>query len=147
MTTKKNRKPLDDVLAQQFIYGGKQQDTRTSPTLEQTAFELTSTQPSPKNSKRVAARESSQATKKISKSDKDCIATPEELAGVTEKPLQQLSLIDKFQTPPKEATVRFTVDLTQSMHRKLSILAAKTGQKKADIVRVLLFEALKILDD
>lgn len=43
----------------------------------------------------------------------------------------------------KELTVRFTVDLTESMHRKLSILAARTGKKKADIVRMLLDEALQ----
>jgi predicted DNA-binding protein len=52
----------------------------------------------------------------------------------------------KFQTPPKEATVRFTVDLPASMHRKLSILAARTGKKKAEIVRVLLDEALENVD-
>lgn len=147
MTQKKNRKPLDDVLAQQFIYGGKQQDTLQELTLEQTSSEPMPTQPSPKNNKRVAARVSSEATKTISKSDQESVATPEELAGVTEKQPKPSPLIDKFQTPPKEATVRFTVDLPQSMHRKLSILAARTGQKKADIVRVLLDEALKTLNE
>ncbi len=43
----------------------------------------------------------------------------------------------------KEATVRFTIDLPESMHRKLSILAAKTGQSKADILRLLLDDALE----
>lgn len=51
--------------------------------------------------------------------------------------------MDKFQLPPKEATVRFTVDLPVLMYRKLSLLATKTGKKKADIVRVLLDETLK----
>jgi predicted DNA-binding protein len=33
------------------------------------------------------------------------------------------------------------------MHRKLSLLAAKTGKKKAEIVRVLLDEALREVSD
>ncbi|MFB8790702.1 MAG: hypothetical protein U7123_18080 [Potamolinea sp.] len=147
MSQQKNRKPLDDVLAQQFIYGGKQQDTLQEPALEQTASESTPTQTSSKNSKRVTARESSQTTKKIFKSDNESAVIPEELTGVTVKQPKQSPLMNKFQTPPKEATVRFTVDLPQSIHRKLSILAARTGQKKADIVRVLLNEALHTLNE
>jgi len=53
------------------------------------------------------------------------------------------NLMSKLQLPSKEPTIRFTVDLPESMHRKLSMLAAKTGRKKADIVRLLLEEALK----
>jgi len=49
--------------------------------------------------------------------------------------------------PSKEPTVRLTVDLTEPVHRKLSILAAKTGRKKAEIVRFLLDEALKEVED
>jgi len=56
-------------------------------------------------------------------------------------------LMSKLQTPSKEATVRFTVDMPESMHRKLSMLAAKTGRKKVDIVRLLLEEALKDLEE
>ncbi len=42
------------------------------------------------------------------------------------------------------ATVRFTIDMSESLHRKLSMLvAARTGGKKVAIVRVLLEEALK----
>ena len=48
---------------------------------------------------------------------------------------------------PKEATIRLTVDLPESMHRKLSVLAAKTGRKKAEIVRFLLDETLKDVDE
>jgi predicted DNA-binding protein len=50
-------------------------------------------------------------------------------------------------TPTKEATVRITVDLAESMHRKLSLLSARTGKKKAEIVRFLLDEALKEVED
>lgn len=56
------------------------------------------------------------------------------------------SLMSKLQAPDKEATVRFTVDMSETLHRKLSMLAAKTGRKKVDIVRVLLEDGLKEVD-
>jgi type IV secretory pathway VirB10-like protein len=56
---------------------------------------------------------------------------------------KELSLMSKLQAPDKEATVRFTVDMSETLHRKLSMLAAKTGRKKVDIVRMLLEEGLK----
>jgi hypothetical protein len=71
---------------------------------------------------------------------------PEQPSPKDEKTPSSKPLMGKFQTPPKEATVRFTVDLPASMHRKLSILAASTGKKKAEIVRVLLDEALENVD-
>ena len=40
--------------------------------------------------------------------------------------------MSKLQVFDKEATVRFTVDMSESLHRKLSVLAAKTGRKKVD---------------
>ena len=102
--TRKRRKPLNDSLAQQFVYG----ESETSP-------------PAPQ---------------------------PEPIPVQPEQPQgKELSLMDKLQVQPKEATKRFTVDLPESMHRKLSILAAKTGRTKADIVRVLLDEALKDIED
>jgi KilA-N domain len=55
--------------------------------------------------------------------------------------------LSQLQTPTKEATVRITVDLAESMHRKLSLLSARTGKKKAEIVRFLLDEALKGVED
>lgn len=113
MSPKKSRKPLDNALAQQFIYGEKQHGTATELAPEETPSEPPSEQPSPTQEK-----------------------TPNES-----------SLMNKFQTPPKEATVRLTVDLPASMHRKLSILAARTGKKKAEIVRVLLDEVLSDVDD
>jgi hypothetical protein len=113
MSPKKSRKPLDNALAQQFIYGEKQHGTAREPALEETPSEPPPEQPSP----------------------------------TQEKTLNKSPLMNKFQTPPKEATVRLTVDLTASMHRKLSILAARTGKKKAEIVRVLLDEVLSDVDD
>ena len=101
--TKKRRKPLNDSLAQQFVYG----ESETSPAPQ-----------------------------------------PEHIPVQLEQPQdKELSLMDKLQVQPKEATKRFTVDLPESMHRKLSILAARTGRTKADIVRVLLDEALKDVSD
>ncbi|MEG4396632.1 hypothetical protein [Microcoleus sp. BROC3] len=40
--------------------------------------------------------------------------------------------MSKLQAPDKEATVRFTVDMSEEEHRKLSMLAARTGRKKVD---------------
>jgi predicted DNA-binding protein len=51
--------------------------------------------------------------------------------------------MSKLQGLDKEATVRFTVDMSETLYRKLSMLAAKTGDKKVDIVRMLLEDWLK----
>jgi|GEM_PF-6574329 len=40
--------------------------------------------------------------------------------------------MSKRKAPDEEATVRFSVDMSESVHRKLSILAAKTGRKKVN---------------
>jgi len=40
--------------------------------------------------------------------------------------------MSKRKAPDKEATVRFSVDMSESLHRKLSMLAAMTGRKKVD---------------
>lgn len=42
----------------------------------------------------------------------------------------------------REPTIRLTVDLPESMHKRLSLLSARSGKKKAAIVRGLLDEAL-----
>src|SRR4028119_1951673 len=41
------------------------------------------------------------------------------------------SLMSKLQAPDKEATVRFTVDMSESVHRKLSVLAACDGAQES----------------
>lgn len=112
MSPRKSRKPLDDALAKQFIYGEKQPKAEAMPAAEQTASEIPSEPASP---------------------------SPEKASSSSR-------LMDKLQAAPKEATVRFTVDLPESMHRKLSILAARTGKKKAEIVRVLLVETLQDIE-
>ncbi len=40
--------------------------------------------------------------------------------------------MSKLRAPDKEPTVRFTIDMSESVHRKLSMLVAKTGRKKVD---------------
>jgi hypothetical protein len=89
------RKPMNDALAQEFVFG----DNFTS---------LTTTE-----------------------AKDPALETPAE------------SLISRLlEQSPKEATIRLTVDMPESMHRKLSLLSARTGKKKAVIVRLLLEEAL-----
>ena len=65
----------------------------------------------------------------------------------SDKPKEKPSLMEKLQLEAKEGTERFTIDLRESVHRKLSILAAKTGRTKADIVRMLLDDALEDVDE
>lgn len=119
MSPRKGRKSLDEILAQQFIYGEKTQ---------RTARELSPKQPS-----------SEPSSEQLSLSERKA-SLP---LNATEKTPNETLLVDKFHTPPREATIRFTVDLSPSMHRKLSLLAARTGKKKAEIVRLLLDEALE----
>lgn len=117
---RKKRKPLDDALASDFVYGEGQSANET-PLVKQVEPEAEVT---------------------------DVEEESQNIAPVTEKkPTKELSLMDKLQVQPKEATKRFTVDLAESMHRKLSILAAKTGRSKADIVRLLLEDALKDINE
>ena len=107
---KKQRKPLGDSLAQEFVYG-----------------EAT---PAPVQPETIQLETVSEVKESV-------------------HPIQETSLMDKLQldTEPREATIRFTVDLPESMHRKLSILSAKTGAKKAHIVRKLLEQVLTDIND
>lgn len=126
MSPKRSRKPLNDALAEQFIYGEKSPQIVQEPPPEATPPESSPEQDSDTDSESVTAQSPTSVT-----------------SGVTKKPVNPSPLMNRFQAPPREATVRFTVDLSTSMHRKLSILAARTGKRKAEIVRVLLDEALK----
>jgi heme-binding NEAT domain protein len=106
--TKKQRKTLDDALAEQFVYGeGEPKDGATAPPAAPPPVKENPPPTSPS------------------------------------QPSKESSLMEKLQLEPKEVTKRFTVDLPETMHRKLSILSAKTGRTKADIVRMLLEETLK----
>jgi plasmid maintenance system killer protein len=63
--------------------------------------------------------------------------------------VEEPSIMNRLLEPPeqKEATKRFTIDLPESMHRKLSILSARTGRKKAEIIKTLLNELLKDINE
>jgi hypothetical protein len=63
------------------------------------------------------------------------------------KNITAANFIDSIPVVTKEATVRFTVDLPESMHRKLSILSARTGRSKADIIRMVLDDVLKDVEE
>jgi len=119
MSPRKGRKSLDEILAQQFIYGEKPQ---------RTARELSPKQPSSEPSSEQVSLSGRKASLPL---------------DATENTPNKKTLVDKLHTPPREATIRFTVDLSASMHRRLSLLAARTGKKKAEIVRLLLDEALE----
>ena len=146
MTQKKNRKPLTDTLAQQFVYGENPKDTTPDASQEPTPTQPKEDKTPPRKSDTKRDRSSSKAP-----STDSTPSTSEPMSENNSKTLgvklpSQSRLMDKFQAPSKEATVRFTVDLPISMHRKLSLLAARTGKKKAEIVRVLLDETLKDLE-
>lgn len=114
--TRKERKPLEDTLASEFVYGGAPSQ-EIVPKVEDLPV-----QPQPPQPQKQREQE---------------------------HPAQQGSLMSRLleSAVEKEATVRLTVDMPESMHRKLSILCARTGKKKADIVRMLLSEALQDVID
>lgn len=125
--TAKKRKPLDDALAHEFVYGESalgeslpnqktvdlDTQSKTQPILEQEPL--------------------SQSTSPVLP-----ISTPQPA---------KFNLMSQLQQPSKEPTIRLTVDLPESTHRKLSVLAAKTSRKKVEIVRLLLDEALKEIEE
>ena len=119
----KKRKSLDDALASEFVYGQKQEE-KSQPPSARVEEEITK-EPEPPRSGASAGRPKKTATKTKKKSIMSRLQQDKE----------------------KEPTVRLTVDLSQSMHRKLSVLAAKTGKKKAEIIRFLLDEALEDVED
>jgi len=121
MSTKK-RKPLDSAM-EKFVFGTKEAASppefvlpAATPTASLTPETVLPATPLPPE-----------------------VSAPEPVSIQSKEP----SLMSKLQAPDKEATVRFTVDMSETLHRKLSILAARTGRKKVDIVRMLLEDGLK----
>jgi predicted DNA-binding protein len=51
------------------------------------------------------------------------------------------------QTTTPERIVRFTVDMPESLHQRLSQTATRLKRKKVMVVRMALEQALKELDD
>ncbi|MEG3833969.1 hypothetical protein QUA51_12680 [Microcoleus sp. Pol10_D6] len=122
MNTKK-RKPLGSAM-EEFVFGTKEAASPTPP-------ELVSSAPTPTAS--LTSEAALPATP-------PGIALPTVISSLPEvsapAPVsiqsKEPSLMSKLQAPDKEATVRFTVDMSETLHRKLSMLAAKTARKKVD---------------
>jgi hypothetical protein len=131
--TKRPRKPLDDSLASNFVFGEGKPGAEQPPSQE-------ISEPPPTPSVEPESGKAS-APEPIS-----IAPMTEEKASATQSS-KELSLMDKLQLQPKEATKRFTIDLEESLHRELSILAAQTGRTKADIVRMLLKDAIQSLKE
>jgi hypothetical protein len=125
MNTKK-RKQLGSVM-EEFVFGTKEKEAASLP-----APDVVSPAPTPTAS--LTPEAALPATP-----PQPAVSTPEPVSIQSKEP----SLMSKLQAPDKEARVRFTVDMSESLHRKLSMLAARTGRKKVDIVRMLLEDGLK----
>ena len=129
--TAKKRKPLDSAL-EEFVFGTKE----AAPISAQPEV--------------VPPAATASLTPETLKA-----ALPAPTASESEAPAPEFiavqskegSLTHRLLAPDKEATVRFTVDMSESLHRKLSMLAAKTRRKKVDIVRMLLEDGLKEVEE
>jgi hypothetical protein len=133
MSTKK-RKPLGSAM-EEFVFG-------TNETAPPTPPEVVSPAPTPTASLTPEAALPAtppEAALPVATPPQPKASAPERVFIQSKEP----SLMSKLRAPDKEATVRFTVDMSESLHRKLSMLAAKTGRKKVDIVRMLLEDGLK----
>ena len=121
----KKRKPLGSAM-EEFVFGTNEAASPTPP-------EIISSAATP--------------TASLTPESALPVATPLKPEALALQPVsiqsKEPSLMSKLQVPDKEATVRFTVDMSESLHRKLSMLAARTGRKKVDIVRMLLEDGLK----
>ena len=143
----KKRKSLNDALAQQFVFGS-QPEPEPEPIREASPQEIPSpevepeSEPSPEPSPEVELEPSPEVELEPS-------PEPEPQPKVQKKPKTQtktkkkeLNVNDRLQPVEREATVRITVDLPESLHKRLSIYCATSGNKKAEVVRVLLDEYL-----
>jgi len=118
----RKRKSLDETLAHQFVYGKTQSNVT--------------------NDDEVGSEEEVESKEETSHSPLSTSHLKKAEILTSQNNQFSSKIMDKLQLAPKEATKRFTVDLSESLHRKLSILSAQTGRSKADIVRMLLEEAL-----
>lgn len=136
MTSKKPRKSLDDALATEFVYG------RPSEPLAPVSEPPVATVPAP-----APAPEPDLEPEAVSVPPSQAPSAPK--GKRASRPTASNNFMTNLiqSVPQKEATVRLTVDLTETQHRRLSILCAQTGRKKAEIVRLLLNEALDGVDE
>lgn len=120
--TAKKRKPLGSAM-EEFVFGTQEAASTSAPT----GSLKPETPPTPEAALPALTPPQPEAS------------APEPVPA----PSKESSLTHRLQVPDKEATVRFTVNMSESLHRKLSMLAARTGRKKVDIVRMLLEDGLK----
>jgi hypothetical protein len=141
MSTKK-RKPLGGAM-EELVFGTKEAVPAPTPPEEVVSPAPTPTASLTPSSLLPASTPPTPPT--LEAALPTAISLQPEVSVLDPVPIQskEPSLMSKLQAPDKEATVRFTVDMSESLHRKLSMLAAKTGRKKVDIVRMLLEDGLK----
>jgi hypothetical protein len=135
MTTKKPRKSLGDTLANNFVYGDNAPIPAVEPIVEQV-------EPIAQAHREAVVKTEETVIYQVEPLVK-AVATEETSAPISPQPPTSLMSRLMQNTPEKEPTVRLTVDLPQSTHKKLSILCANTGMKKVEVVRMLLDDALK----
>jgi len=137
MSTKK-RKPLGSAM-EEFVFGTKEKEAAPPPT------------PDAVSPAAQASQEAEIPPAPITPSALLPVATPPQPEAPTPEPApiqpKMPSLMSKLQAPDKEATVRFTVDMSESVHRKLSMLAACDGAQESGLsLRMLLEDGLKEVD-
>ena len=82
--------------------------------------------------------------KKLSDNEAEFIKGSSSPATSSPQPKQKtipddiMQILEPQQKPPKPATIRFTADLPEELHRRLTLAAAKAGKRKVDLVRELL---------
>ena len=133
MSTKK-RKPLGSAM-EEFVFGTKEKEAAPPSTPDV----VSPTPPASQEAEIPPTPLTPSVLLPTAKPPQPAVSVPEPVSIQSKEP----SLMSKLQAPDKEATVRFTVDMSETLHRKLSVLAAKTGRKKVDIVRMLLEDGLK----
>jgi hypothetical protein len=142
MTAKKPRKSLGDTLANNFVYGDKAPLPAAEPVVEQVEPIAQAHEAVVKTVETVVYLAEPTLHEQVEPLVK-AVATAETSAPISPQPPTSLMSRLMQNTPEKEPTVRLTVDLPQSTHKKLSILCANTGMKKVEVVRMLLDDALK----
>jgi hypothetical protein len=136
MTAKKTRRPTgDNAAVNNFVFGGNAPTPAAEPVVEPV-------EPIIETVETVAEQVEPTPPERFEPSvEAPAIAAPTNPIAPQPSPSLMSRLMQN--TPEKEATVRLTVDLPKSTHTKLSILCAHHGLKKAEVVRMLLDEALK----
>ncbi|MEL7037780.1 MAG: CopG family transcriptional regulator [Cyanobacteria bacterium J06592_8] len=132
MNTKK-RKSLNDALAQQFVFGSQPEpepEVEVEPELEPEVELEPEPELEPESEPEVELEPEPEP--KVQKKSRTSTKTKK----------KELNVNDRLQPVEREATVRITVDLPESLHKRLSIYCATSGNKKAEVVRVLLDEYL-----